>query len=51
MAPLAEQDWDQDAASDAGNLDDIAVTIGRVVSIRGSVIWGALFDDADGTTA
>ena len=27
------------------------MTIGRVVSIRGSVIWGALFDDADGTTA
>ena len=33
------------------SLEDVAVTIGRVVSIRGSVIWGALFDDADGTTA
>ena len=32
-------------------LDDVAVTIGRVVSIRGSVVWGALFDDDDGTTA
>ncbi|MGH6920485.1 MAG: ATP-binding protein, partial [Geminicoccaceae bacterium] len=32
-------------------LEDVAVTIGRVVSVRGSVIWGALFDDADGTTA
>ncbi len=31
--------------------DDIAVTIGRVVSIRGSVVWGALFDDDDGTAA
>jgi DNA helicase HerA-like ATPase len=29
-------------------IDDIAVTIGRVVSIRGSVIWGALFDDVAG---
>jgi DNA helicase HerA-like ATPase len=28
--------------------EEIAVTIGRVVSIRGSVIWGALFDDIDG---
>ena len=33
------------------DLDDIAVTIGRVVSIRGSVVWGALFDDDDGTAA
>jgi len=48
VAALAP-DWDEEA--DAGSLDDIAVTIGRVVSIRGSVIWGALFDDADGTTA
>ncbi len=31
--------------------DDIAVTIGRVVSIRGSVVWGALFDDDDGTAS
>ena len=27
------------------------MTIGRVVSIRGSVVWGALFDDDDGTAA
>ncbi len=33
----------------AVDLDDVAVTIGRVVSIRGSVVWGALFDDDDGT--
>jgi len=30
------------------DFDDIAVTIGRVVSIRGSVVWGALFDDIGG---
>ena len=29
----------------------MSVTIGRVVSIRGSVVWGALFDDDDGTAA
>ncbi|MGH1479083.1 MAG: ATP-binding protein [Geminicoccales bacterium] len=28
--------------------DDVAVTIGRVVSIRGSVVWGALFDGTGG---
>ncbi len=30
------------------DFDDVAVTIGRVVSIRGSVVWGALFDDVGG---
>jgi uncharacterized protein len=35
----------------ADEFDDIGVNIGRVVSIRGSVVWGALYDDADGTTA
>jgi hypothetical protein len=44
-APLGEKP-DELAADD---LDDIAVTIGRVVSIRGSVVWGALFDDDHGT--
>lgn len=29
-------------------IEEIAVTIGRVVSIRASVVWGALFDDIDG---
>jgi DNA helicase HerA-like ATPase len=47
--PAAAADWDQEEAQD--ELEDVAVTIGRVVSIRGAVIWGALFDDADGTTA
>jgi len=37
---------DDEMITDPG--DDIAVTIGRVVSICGSVIWGALFDDIDG---
>ncbi|MEM8950526.1 MAG: DUF87 domain-containing protein, partial [Pseudomonadota bacterium] len=32
-------------------IEDVAVTIGRIVSIRGSVIWGALFDDIDGQAA
>jgi len=32
-------------------LENVAVTIGRIVSIRGSVIWGALFDDFDGQAA
>jgi DNA helicase HerA-like ATPase len=47
-ASMADED-DADQAAD--ELDDIAVTIGRVVSIRGSVVWGALFDDDDGTAA
>ncbi|MGI9498820.1 MAG: ATP-binding protein [Geminicoccaceae bacterium] len=36
---------------DVDPMDDIAVTIGRIVSIKGSVIWGALFDDVDGQAA
>jgi hypothetical protein len=48
QAPPAAPAWEEEAED---SLDDVAVTIGRVVSIRGSVIWGALFDDADGTTA
>ena len=43
-APMLEQDF-------VDPLEDVAVTIGRVVSIRGSVIWGALFDDIDGQAA
>ncbi|HEX5077993.1 MAG TPA: DUF87 domain-containing protein [Geminicoccaceae bacterium] len=50
QAAAAAPDLDEDQDED-GSLDDVAVTIGRVVSIRGAVIWGALFDDADGTTA
>ena len=47
-AETSSFDDDRDATP-AEDLDDIAVTIGRVVSIRGSVVWGALFDDDDGT--
>ena len=32
-------------------VDDIAVTIGRVVGIHGSVLWGTLYDDEDNTAA
>ncbi|MGI9502641.1 MAG: ATP-binding protein, partial [Geminicoccaceae bacterium] len=32
-------------------IEDVAVTIGRIVSIRGAVVWGALFDDIDGQAA
>ena len=32
-------------------MDDIAVTIGRVVGIHGSVLWGTLYDDEDNTGA
>jgi uncharacterized protein len=42
---------DQDEEESYEELDDVAVTIGRVVSIRGSVMWGALYDDDAGTTA
>jgi uncharacterized protein len=42
---------DQEEEPSYEELDDVAVTIGRVVSIRGSVMWGALYDDDAGTTA
>jgi uncharacterized protein len=48
QSPPGAPAWEEE---EQDSLEDIAVTIGRVVSIRGSVIWGALFDDADGTTA
>ena len=32
-------------------IDDIAVTIGRVVGIHGPVLWGTLYDDEDNTAA
>jgi DNA helicase HerA-like ATPase len=32
-------------------VDDIAVTIGRVVGIHGPVLWGTLYDDEDNTAA
>ncbi|MDH3662279.1 MAG: DUF87 domain-containing protein, partial [Alphaproteobacteria bacterium] len=38
-------------ADDVDPIEDVAVTIGRIVSIKGSVIWGALFDDIGGHAA
>lgn len=54
MAP--EVEWQEPAAPVIEQelvdpLEDVAITIGRVVSIRGTVIWGALFDDIDGQAA
>ena len=47
----AERALDDEHGELSDDLDDIAVTIGRVVSIRGSVVWGALFDNDDGTAS
>jgi DNA helicase HerA-like ATPase len=41
---------DQDDGVD-DSFEDVAVNIGRIVAIQGSVVWGALFDDLDGTAA
>ncbi|MDX1540200.1 MAG: DUF87 domain-containing protein, partial [Geminicoccaceae bacterium] len=41
----------EEEARVADEFEDVAVTIGRVVSIRGPVVWGALYDDPEGTTA
>lgn len=62
-APFAEEDEEdafpdpdagghyQEAEAPFDPIEDVAVTIGRIVSIRGAVIWGALFDDIDGQAA
>ena len=42
---------DQDGDLPVKEMDDIAVTIGRVVGIHGSVLWGTLYDDEDNTAA
>ncbi len=44
--PLVADNPQEETVDD--DFDDIAVTIGRVVSTRGSVVWGALFDDIGG---
>src|SRR5690606_28175213 len=57
--PALEQrmgDLGADSGADEGDepldeVDDIAVTIGRVVGIHGSVLWGTLYDDEDNTAA
>ena len=45
----AEAPHDGEAPID--EVDDIAVTIGRVVGIHGPVLWGTLYDDEDNTAA
>jgi uncharacterized protein len=47
--PIASDNQDGDVAID--EIDDIAVTIGRVVGIHGPVLWGTLYDDEDNTAA
>ena len=42
---------DQDGELPLDEIEDIAVTIGRVVGIHGSVLWGTLYDDEDNTAA
>ena len=41
----------QDGDVPIDEIDDIAVTIGRVVGIHGPVLWGTLYDDEDNTAA
>jgi hypothetical protein len=48
-APIGDGDHEEDASID--EIDDIAVTIGRVVGIHGPVLWGTLYDDEDNTAA
>lgn len=45
-----EASWESEPEDqvDEDDFDDVAVTIGRVVSTRGSIVWGALFDDVGG---
>jgi hypothetical protein len=47
--PIAADNQDGDVSID--EIDDIAVTIGRVVGIHGPVLWGTLYDDEDNTAA
>src|SRR5918996_1874349 len=47
--PIAYDNQDGDVSID--EIDDIAVTIGRVVGIHGPVLWGTLYDDEDNTAA
>ena len=44
-------DGNQDGDVSVDEIDDIAVTIGRVVGIHGPVLWGTLYDDEDNTAA
>jgi len=46
----ADDEWDQGPPAE-DDMDDVAVTIGRVVGIHGPVLWGTLYDDEDNTGA
>ena len=46
----ADDEWDEEAPPE-DDIDDVAVTIGRVVGIHGPVLWGTLYDDEDNTGA
>ena len=46
----ADDEWDEESPPDE-DIDDVAVTIGRVVGIHGPVLWGTLYDDEDNTGA
>ncbi|HZA66332.1 MAG TPA: DUF87 domain-containing protein, partial [Geminicoccaceae bacterium] len=48
-AAAAWGEYDEDLPPE--ETDEIAVTIGRVVGIHGSVLWGTLYDDEDDTGA
>ena len=48
---MISADEPEDLHAQIDPIEDVAVTIGRIVSIRGSTIWGALFDDMDGQAA
>jgi hypothetical protein len=50
-SPGPDAGEDQHGDLPVDEVDDIAVTIGRVVGIHGSVLWGSLYDDEDNTAA
>ncbi len=50
-AEIASRNNPQDNEAPIDEIDDIAVTIGRVVGIHGPVLWGTLYDDEDNTAA
>ena len=50
-SPASAAAEDPDGELPLDEVDDIAVTIGRVVGIHGSVLWGTLYDDEDNTAA
>ena len=51
LALNMQYDDSRDGDVPIDEIDDIAVTIGRVVGIHGPVLWGTLYDDEDNTAA